>query len=115
MTVIDGNHNWTAQSSHGWVHDEGAPGNVFDEHELPHPELQKAAGINPDVYRSQHGLHVRPSDVKRPEFKGTETGAHPSATSTHLGTSESFQSYLEELEEELAVEETEKPKRSTKK
>jgi len=57
------NIGWTAQSPHGWVHDEGTPSNVFTEEQLPDPEIQKKANIDPDKYRNQPGFILEPVEV----------------------------------------------------
>jgi hypothetical protein len=93
------NIGWTAQSKHGYVHDEGAPGQTFTEDQLPHPELQRASGINPDVYRSQHGLWVGPADGPMPEFYGSETGYTPAEAVAKKGNVESFLSVPRESSE----------------
>jgi len=89
---MNSNIGWTAQSTHGYVHDEGMPGQTFTEDQLPHPEVQRTSGINPEQYRNQHGLWVEFSDAERPEFLGTETGRTPEEVYNNTGTMESFQS-----------------------
>lgn len=92
MTDLSGNVGWTAQSRVGFIHDEGMPGQTFTEDQLPHPEVQRASGINPELYRQQHGLTVLPSDNNRPEFVGTETGVAPHEAIRVNGNVESFAS-----------------------
>lgn len=103
------NYGWTAQSQQGWVEDHGVPGNVFTEDQLPHPELQRLAGINPEQYRQAYGLWVDEAAGPRPEFKGTETGHAPHEILKDAGVVQSFHSYVPEVVED------EKPKRSAKK
>ena len=101
------NVGWTAQSSHGWVHDEGTPGNTFTEDQLPHPEVQRAAGINPDLYRNAHGLWVEPAEGPLPVFTGTETGLDPVEGVRQTGNVESYMSSIPapEVEDEAVSEE----------
>ena len=95
---------WTAQAARAeggkpyHVH-EGEPGQVFTEGQLPHPDVQRASGIDPDIYRAHHGLHVEDGGDERPEVRGTESGAHPSAVAQ--GHMESFRSYPEGLPKHL--------------
>lgn len=56
------NHGWTAQSPHGWHHEEGIPGNVFTEDQLPDPEVQRKAGIDPNKYRAEQQLWITDSE-----------------------------------------------------
>lgn len=91
---------WTVQSGRAYIPREEEPGQVFTEDQLPHPDVQSASGINPDVYRKLHGLHVEPAvegSAKRPEFRGSETGVHP--TKMTPGNLESFRSYPDGLPE----------------
>jgi len=91
---MNSNIGWTVQSKQGWIEDHGAPGNTFTEDQLPHPELQRSAGINPEKYRAQHGLWVDgPGENRRPEFLGTETGQTPDQILAAAGDMESFASY----------------------
>jgi hypothetical protein len=86
------NIGWTAQSTHGYVHDEGLPGNTFTDDQLPHPEVQRAGGVNPDLWRSMHGLWVEPAVAEHTEFISTETGHAPHEVIRKTGNVESFQS-----------------------
>lgn len=56
--MTQGNTGWTAQASHGWVHDEGIPGQAFTEDQLPDPEQQRKGGIDPDKYRKEPSLLI---------------------------------------------------------
>lgn len=87
------NIGWTAQSGRGYVHDEGAPGQTFTEDQLPNPEVQRASGIDPDVYRGQHGLWVEPTTGVHPKFVGTETGVAPEDAIDKNGYVESFSEF----------------------
>lgn len=106
------NVGWTAQSSHGWVHDEGMPGQTFTEDQLPHPDVQRASGIDPRQYRRQHGLWVEPAEGPMPEFVGTETGHSPKDSISETGHVQSFQSYFPEVPEEQLTKVT--PKKAPK-
>jgi hypothetical protein len=86
------NIGWTAQSPHGYVHDEGMPGQTFTEDQMPHAELQRVNNINPELYRSAHGLWVEPAAGPMPEFYGTETGYAPADAVKKTGNVESFMS-----------------------
>lgn len=97
------NVGWTAQSKHGWVHDEGQPGNTFTEDQLPHEELQRASGIDPHTYKRMHGLTVEPATGPKPEFRGTETGVAPHEAFAQNGSVESFQSFFPEPENPTQV------------
>jgi len=108
--MTQGNTGWTAQSTHGWVHDEGVPGQTFTEDQLPHPEVQRASGINPEQYRNQHGLWVEPAVGVMPQFVGTETGHAPEEVLEKTGHVQSFQSFIPEA---TTVEETEIPETVT--
>lgn len=101
------NIGWTAQSKHGWIHDEGMPGNTFTEDQLPHPDLQRLAGINPEQYRKQHGLFVEEGGGTRPEFVGTESGHSPAHVHESRSGHESFFSYTPEpvVEDEVSEDE----------
>jgi hypothetical protein len=106
------NVGWTAQSKHGWVHDEGQPGNTFSPSQLPHEELQRASGIDPATYRRMHGLTVDAEETEgpKPEFRGTETGVHPKHAFAVNGSVESFQSYIPQpLPEILPMEKSTLP------
>lgn len=101
--MTNSNIGWTAQSKDHYIEDAGEPGNVVPEHLLPHPEVQRAAGINPDQYRRQHGLWIEESDQERPAFVGTETGRTPEEVFQENGTMESFQSQPEDYPEEFYI------------
>lgn len=103
---MNSNIGWTAQSKDGYVHDDGMPGNVIQEHELPDPEVQRAAGINPDLYRGMHGLVVEPSDKEAAPFTSTETGSKAHEVIRKTGNIESFQSEPEEYGERHYVSQT---------
>jgi hypothetical protein len=92
MTDLSTNVGWTAQHPFAFIHDEGAPGQTFSEDQLPHPEVQRASGINPELYRSAHGLTVTPAETSVPAFVGTETGVAPEAALLLNGNVESFAS-----------------------
>lgn len=96
MTDLSTNVGWTAQSSVAFIHDEGAPGQTFTEDQMPHPEVQRASGINPELYRSAHGLVVTAAEGPMPTFVGTETGVAPHEAIAVNGNVESFASVVEE-------------------
>lgn len=96
MTDTSGNVGWTPLSGVPFNHYEGHPGQTFTEDQLPHPEVQRAAGINPDLYRAQHGLYVEPAAGPMPVFIGTENGLEPSETLRKTGNVESFASSIPE-------------------
>lgn len=96
MTDTSGNIGWTPLSGVPFNHYEGEPGQTFTEDQLPHPEVQRAAGINPDLYRMQHGLYVEPAAGPMPVFTGTENGLEPSETLRKTGNVESFASSIPE-------------------
>lgn len=99
MTDLSTNIGWTAQSGVGFIHEVADPGQTFKEHELPHPEVQRASGINPDLYRQAHGLYVEESDVERLPFVGTETGLEPAEGLLKTGNVESYVTSPPEPEE----------------
>jgi hypothetical protein len=98
--MTDHNHGWTAQSQHGWVESEGVPGNTFTADQLPDPHIQRLAGIDPEKYRSEHGLWVEPAVEEAPQFIGTETGLTPAQVHTQNLPHESFQSYYADPDSE---------------
>lgn len=91
--MTNNNVGWTAQSSHGWVHTEGEPGQTFTEDQLPHPDVQRASGLDPDKYRAAHGLWVDEAVGERAPVVGSETGKHPRDIAGNIGDLESFRSY----------------------
>jgi hypothetical protein len=90
MTDLSTNIGWTAQHPTLFVHDEGEPGQTFTEDQLPHPDVQRASGIDPVLYRSAHGLIVTPAEGPMPTFVGTETGVAPHEAIRVNGNVESF-------------------------
>jgi hypothetical protein len=98
--MTDHNHGWTAQSQHGWTESEGVPGNTFTEDQLPDPNIQRLAGIDPEQYRSQHGLWVEESDNEPPQFRGTRSGLTPAQVLASNMTHESFRSYYADPDSE---------------
>jgi hypothetical protein len=99
MTDPYNNIGWTAQSSYAFIHDEGTPGQTFSEDQLPHVEVQRASGINPELYRAAHGLTVTPAEAPIPTFVGTETGVAPQDAIKLNGNVESFVSTPTEVVE----------------
>lgn len=97
------NIGWTVQSQHGWSHYEGEPGNTFTEDQLPHPEVQRAGGVDPDLYRRQHGLWVGEAAGPMPSFVGTETGYAPAEGLLKTGNVESYASFLPDAESALTA------------
>lgn len=102
MTDLSGNVGWTPLSKVPFNHYEGEPGQTFSEDQLPHPEVQRAAGINPDLYRAQHGLYVTPAAGPTAQPVGTETGLSPAEALRKTGNVESFVFVVAEPVEALA-------------
>lgn len=106
--------SWTVQSARPYIPREEEPGQTFTEAQLPHPDVQRASGIDPELYRKLYGIHLVDAEegMERPEFRGTETGVHPNDVTP--GNLESFRSYPDGLpveqddEEEAPVEEEQK-------
>jgi hypothetical protein len=99
------NVGWTVQSPNGYIEDFGDLGQTFTEDELPHPDVQRASGIDPDLYRKGHGLVVDPAVAPRAQFVSTETGYAPHQVIEKTGNVESFRSFpagVEVPEEYLA-------------
>jgi hypothetical protein len=92
MTDTSTNIGWTPQSNVGFIHEVAQPGQTFTEDQMPDPEVQRAAGINPELYRSAHGLYVDPAAAPKPYFVGTETGLDAKSALAVTGNVESFMS-----------------------
>jgi hypothetical protein len=92
MTDLSTNIGWTPQSGVGFIHEVADPGQTFTEDQLPDPEVQRASGINPDLYRAAHGLYVSPAVAPKPYFVGTETGLDAKSAVAATGNVESFMS-----------------------
>jgi hypothetical protein len=60
----DPNRSWTVQSSTGYVDEASRPGQTFVKEQLPRPEEQIAAGIDPEAHAAPLPLVTRAPEDK---------------------------------------------------